>query len=178
MSERSASLRPRPVADIARSSDEEAGTREFLAFEMGDERYALPLSAVREIVRPPPITEVPRAPREILGIVSVRGHVTTLVDLRCKLGMPPTAIGPRSRVLLADQGREVLGLLVDRVDQVVRLREDEVELSNVLGSDTSSYVMGVGRPGMRIGGSDAAEGEDADILILLDPIALLKQVGR
>lgn len=178
MSERLASLRPRATAEGPGAVEEETGTREFLAFDMGVERYALPLSAVREIVRLPPVTEVPRAPWEILGIVSVRGHVTTLVDLRRKLGMQESPTSSRSRVLLVDQGRELLGLLVDRVDQVVRLREDEVELSNVLGGDTSSYVMGVGRPGLRPGGSDAAEGADADILILLDPIALLKQVGR
>ena len=145
---------------------------------MGRERYALALSAVREIVRLPPITEVPRAPSEILGVVSVRGHVITLVDLGQKLGLGSTVIGARSRVLLVDQGREVFGLLVDRVDQVVRLGADQVELSNVLGSETSSYVMGVGRVGDRHAGSDAAEGNEADILILLDPLALLKQVGR
>ncbi|HEX7481235.1 MAG TPA: chemotaxis protein CheW [Polyangiales bacterium] len=165
---------------------EEAGIREFLAFMVGSECYALPLSCVREIMRVPPIAEVPRAPAEVLGIVSVRGQVTTLFDLRKKLDLPCAAIGQRTRVLLIDQGDEVLGLLCDRVLQVYRLSEDEVELASVLGGETSSYVMGIGRPGQRktqgagaarvaSARAAAAQQSAAEILILLDPIALFKR---
>ena len=161
---------------------EETGVREFLAFVLANETYALPLSCVREILRVPSITEVPRAPREVLGIVSVRGQVTTLIDLRLKLEVEAVPIGSRTRVLLVDQGDEILGLLCDRVLQVHRLNETEVELSSVLGADASSYVMGIGRPGQRSRATDnsrevrakSAAGNE-EILILLDPIALLKR---
>jgi chemotaxis signal transduction protein len=89
----------------------------------------------------------------------------------------------RTRVLLVDQGDEILGLLCDRVLQVHRLSETEVEMSSVLGTDASSYVMGIGRPGQR---SKSDRGElraksaagNEEILILLDPIALLKRQGH
>jgi purine-binding chemotaxis protein CheW len=179
---------------LARSSTrvEDAGVREFLAFMVGSECYALPLSCVREIMRVPPVAEVPRAPADVLGIISVRGQVTTLLDLRKKLDIEGAPIGPRTRVLLVDQGDEALGLLCDRVLQVYRLSEDEVELASVLGSDASSYVMGLGRPGQRKTQAKANERSLArnaartparaadktstqDLLILLDPIALLKR---
>jgi purine-binding chemotaxis protein CheW len=159
---------------------EAQGVREFLAFLLGPEAYALPLSCVREIMRVPTITEVPRAPHEVLGIVSVRGQVTTLLDLRRKLKVSEGAIGSRTRVLLVDQGDEILGLLCDRVLQVHRLSEEEVEMSSVLGREASSYVMGIGRPGQRKPGgtregkAESAAGDD-QILILLDPIVLLKR---
>ncbi|HET6333694.1 MAG TPA: chemotaxis protein CheW [Polyangiales bacterium] len=162
---------------------EAQGVREFLAFLLGPEAYALPLSCVREIMRVPVITEVPRAPHEVLGIVSVRGQVTTLLDLRRKLKVAETSISTRTRVLLVDQGDEILGLLCDRVLQVHRLSEEEVEMASVLGREASSYVMGIGRPGQRkaanqqqnqSGKTEAAAGED-QILILLDPIVLLKR---
>jgi purine-binding chemotaxis protein CheW len=159
--------------------DDDAATREFLGFELGAERYALPLSSVREIVRVPTVTEVPRSPEEVLGIFSVRGTVTTLVDLRRKLRMPESEETTRSRVLLVDRGNEVIGLLVDAVLQVFRLREDEVELAAVLGSDASAYVMGIGRPGSskaQAAGRAAAVADD-ELLILLDPIGLLKAYG-
>ena len=162
---------------------ETTGVREFLAFLLGPETYALPLSCVREIMRVPTITEVPRAPHEVLGIVSVRGQVTTLIDLRRKLKVVEAPISTRTRVLLVDQGDEILGLLCDRVLQVHRLSEDEVEMSSVLGREASSYVMGIGRPGQRkpvpasVGreGKSEAAASDDDILILLDPIVLLKR---
>jgi purine-binding chemotaxis protein CheW len=161
---------------------EETGVREFLAFVLATETYALPLSCVREIMRVPTITEVPRAAPEVLGIVSVRGQVTTLIDLRRRLHVEAAPVGSRTRVLLVDQGDEILGLLCDRVLQVHRLSENEVEMSSVLGADASSYVMGIGRPGQRTRGGDnsrevrakSAAGNE-EILILLDPIALLKR---
>ena len=159
---------------------EATGVREFLAFLLGPEAYALPLSCVREIMRVPTITDVPRAPHDVLGIVSVRGQVTTLIDLRRKLKVAEAPISTRTRVLLVDQGDEILGLLCDRVLQVHRLSEDEVEMASVLGSEASSYVMGIGRPGQRKTGGGregkaVAAASVGDILILLDPIGLLKR---
>jgi purine-binding chemotaxis protein CheW len=158
---------------------EETGIREFLAFVLATETYALPLSCVREIMRVPSVTGVPRAPADVLGIVSVRGQVTTLVDLRRRLHVEACVLSSRTRILLVDQGDEILGLLCDRVLQVHRLSENEVEMASVLGTDASSYVMGIGRPGQRkIDARDvkvkSAAGNE-DILILLDPIALLKR---
>lgn len=165
-----------------RAPVEEAGVREFLAFTVATAVYALPLSCVREIMRVPSVTPVPRAPREVLGIISVRGQVTTLIDLRQKLNVEAAPVSSRTRILLVDQGDEILGLLCDRVMQVHRLSETEVEMASVLGADASSYVMGIGRPGQRKadlqqgGGKAATQASNlADILILLDPIALLKR---
>ena len=160
---------------------EETGIREFLAFVLASETYALPLSCVREIMRVPSVTGVPRAPADVLGIVSVRGQVTTLVDLRRRLHVEATSIGSRTRILLVDQGDEILGLLCDRVLQVHRLSENEVEMASVLGTDASSYVMGIGRPGQRKSSTPSKDAKvksaagNEDILILLDPIALLKR---
>ena len=83
-----------------------------------------------------------------------------------------------TRVLLVDAGQEVVGLLVDRVLQVYRLEEDEVELAAVVGGDVSEHVMGVGRPRRVRRGSDEVEvrgEEDDDILVLLDPGPLLRR---
>ena len=59
--------------------------REFLAFDVATERYALPLVVRARDLRVPPVTEVPRAPDAVLGIISVRGAVTTVIDLRRRL---------------------------------------------------------------------------------------------
>jgi purine-binding chemotaxis protein CheW len=133
-------------------------------------------------MRVPMITEVPRAPHEVLGIVSVRGQVTTLLDMRRKLRVAETPISTRTRELLVDQGDEILGLLCDRVLQVHRLSEEEVEMASVLGREASSYVMGIGRPGgqrkaVATGGKAESAAGDDQILILLDPIVLLKRQG-
>lgn len=152
--------------------------RELLAFVIADETYALPLRSVREILKVPPITGVPRAPADVLGIISVRGRITTVRDLRRVLKMPEGPTEKHTRVLLVEAGDdEVIGLLVDRVLQVYRLDEDEVELAAVVGGDMSEHVMGVGRPRAttkRDEDGDAALGTE-DILVLLDPGPLLRR---
>jgi purine-binding chemotaxis protein CheW len=165
-----------PRTDVTHDRADTDAVREFLAFDVASERYALPLSCVREIVRVPPVTEVPRSPETVLGIISVRGTVTTVIDLRRKLRVPVEAISVRSRILIIDGGNERTGLLVDAVLQVHRLREQEVELASVLGGNAPPYLVGIGRPGSAA--PEAAEKERArtagEMLLLLDPIALLK----
>jgi purine-binding chemotaxis protein CheW len=126
----------------------EAGKRiEYLAFVLAGETYAVQIAHVAEILRPPPITEVPRGPADVLGVISVRGKLVTVVDLRRRFRLAEAPIDRRSRVLLADVGRgEQIGLLVDEVQQVWRLAFDEIEQSNVLGGEQPAHIAGIGRP--------------------------------
>jgi len=121
---------------------------EFLAFQLANEIYAIPLTRIREILSPPPITEVPRAPRDVIGVCSVRGLLVTVIDLRRRLQVEEMERTRRTRILLAEtEAREIVGLLVDAVDQVIRLTDDEIELAAmVLGGEVSEHVLGIGRP--------------------------------
>ncbi len=151
--------------------------RELLAFVLDGESYALPLYAIREILKVPPITEVPRAGADVLGIIGVRGRITTVLDMRRLLRVAEAPITKASRVLLADDGVEVLGLLVDQVLQVHRLQDDEIEIASAFAGNVSEHVLGIGRP--RASRSVSREGREAvdpnDILILLDPAHLLRR---
>jgi purine-binding chemotaxis protein CheW len=138
----------------------EAGRRvEYLAFVLAGETYAVQIAHVAEILRPPPITEVPRAPRTVLGVISVRGKLVTVVDLRRRFRLPEGPVERKTRVLLCDVGGgEQVGLLVDEVQQVWRLAAEEIEPANVLGGEQPAHIAGIGRP------SDS----NGTILILLE----------
>lgn len=128
-----------------RASDEKR--TEYLVFLLAGDTYAVRISAVHEILRPPPITEVPRAPSPIIGVVSVRGRLVTVMDLRRRFALYEAPIDSKSRILLVDVGGdEQVGLLVDEVLSVFRLAESEVEPSSVLGGEQPAYLVGVGRP--------------------------------
>ena len=151
------------------ASPEAPVVRELLAFELAGERYALPLAVVKEIMRVPAVTEVPRAPEAVLGVLSARGRVTTLIDLRTRLRLQERPFSTRTRVLLVEHGDEVVGLLVDAVLQVQRLASNEIELSSVLGAGAPAHLLGIGRP-TPPGGGARAEG---DMVLLLDLEPLL-----
>jgi purine-binding chemotaxis protein CheW len=112
----------------------EAGRRvEYLAFVLAGETYAVQIAHVAEILRPP--------------LISVRGKLVTVVDLRRRFHLPEAPIDRKSRILLADQGKgEQLGLLVDEVQQVWRLAAEEIEAATVLGGEQPAHIAGIGRP--------------------------------
>lgn len=143
------------------------GTIPVLAVSAGDEVYGFPLSAVREILMPLPLTEVPRAPEHFLGVISVRGQIVTLVDLPKLLHLEVREPQPWGRILLVDAGEELIGVAVDSVVQVSPLRPDQIEYASSMSAELSEYVVGVAR----VPSNSSSEAED--MLIMLDPGALL-----
>lgn len=128
-------------------ADELGKRAEYLAFTLGPEAYAIEIGSIVEILKPLPITEVPRADPGVVGVMSVRGKLVTVVDLKRRFRLARTfSIDKKSRILLVDAGDEELGLLVDEVMQVYRLSETEIEPPTVLGSEQPPYVIGIGRP--------------------------------
>jgi purine-binding chemotaxis protein CheW len=169
------SKNPMPVR---RSRQQDRGPRtEYLAFTLGGDVYAAPVALIREILKPPPLTPVPRAPHEILGIVSVRGQLVTVIDLRRRLRLTESPQTKRARILLVDAtGGEVMGVFVDEVLQVYRLAETEIEPAvTALGGEVASYIAGIARPavtnvggGARASAAVAPVGPDASVVVLLD----------
>lgn len=120
---------------------------EYLAFRLAGDTYAVPVATIREIVRPPPIAPVPRAPHSVIGIMSGRGRVVTVLDARRKLRVEETPVGQRTRILVTETAAERIGLLVDEVLMVYRLAESEIErTAPSMGSDVADYIAGVARP--------------------------------
>lgn len=140
------------MADLVRSEVQTSGVlsrglREFLMFGLAGEAFAVELGRVREIVSPPALTKVPRAPSEVMGVCSVRGLLVTVIDLRRRMRLPAQPASRSSRILLTATARnEVVGLFVDDVRYVVRLEGSEIEAAQtVLGADVPDHVIGIGR---------------------------------
>jgi purine-binding chemotaxis protein CheW len=125
------------------------------------------LSSVREILVPPPLTEVPRAPQHVLGVITVRGQIITVIDLPKMLHLEAEQNDPFERILLIDNGEELIGIAVDHVIQVYRMEPDQIEYVSAMSAEFSEYVVGVGR----VPSDSSTEAED--MFILIDPVSLL-----
>ncbi len=114
---------------IAREASRHRGTsvaheelRQVLAFTLDAAPYALPIERVREIVRLRPATPVPRLPSDVRGVISLRGAIVQIVDLRRRLGLAPTEPTRTSRiVIVTGEDGKLAGLLVDAVTDVLSL---------------------------------------------------------
>ncbi len=94
-----------------------------VVFRLEKERFALPLSAIREVLVPPlHYTRVPRAPPSVRGVINLRGRVVTIVELRPLLHLAESASASQ-RIVLLDRGRRDLGLLVTGVDGIESLEK-------------------------------------------------------
>ncbi|HEX9049434.1 MAG TPA: chemotaxis protein CheW [Anaeromyxobacter sp.] len=137
----------------APEDDAEAAVREeYLTFLLGREEYAVAIERVREVVRAPPVTEVPRAPAHVLGVVTVRGEVMAVLDPRRRLGLPGTApLDGAGRIVIVDAGDGACALLVDAVSSVVRLPAGAIEpCPQGIGGPRAEFLAGIGREGDRL----------------------------
>ena len=117
----------RAAARAREAREESVALRELLCLEVGGEPYAVPIERVREIVRMGPLTKVPRAPELVLGVISLRGQIVQVLDLRRALSAPAPAPTRRSRiVVLHSETGEIAGWLVDGVTEVLRVPESEL----------------------------------------------------
>lgn len=120
--------------------------RQLLTFSLDKEEYALDIEAIREIIKPREITEIPRAPEHVLGILSLRGLVIPVYDLKQRLKLGRGVVTPSTRIIVCQDGDRVAGLLVDSITQVVKIAKDGVEATpaNMAGIDRN-LLLGVGR---------------------------------
>ncbi len=119
---------------------------ELLGFMLSDEEYALDILEVKEIVRLHTITPVPRSPVWLKGIVTLRGVIVPIFDLRSRLGLAQVDYGTETRIIVVYRGEELAGLIVDRITQVMRLPVESIEPPpQTIGLVEAEYLRGVAR---------------------------------
>jgi purine-binding chemotaxis protein CheW len=100
---------------------------ELLVFELAGVRYALELPAVREVIRAVLISPLPEAPAVIEGIVDVRGELVPVYDLRARFGLPPRALHPDERLVIAWTGSRLASFRCERTEWVEHVARSRIE---------------------------------------------------
>ncbi|MGK6317650.1 chemotaxis protein CheW [Neorhizobium sp. DT-125] len=123
---------------------------QFVTFSLGEEIFAVPVEVVREILDHEEPFKIPHGPDYLLGLRDVRGQGVPVIDLRLRLGLSRTVKTPHTRILVLDVPVAdrvlVLGLVADRVYEVVPFRDDQIETAPDIGIRwRSDYIAGVVR---------------------------------
>lgn len=140
-------LKPVPSVDegVDESDKEGAaeGEVEALVFSLDNEDYGVDIRQVKEVIKVRDLTEVPKAPRDIMGVISLRGVVIPVMNLRGRFGMPIKSSG--ERIIIVRDGAGLLGLLVDTVRHVVRVPEKSIEPAPSINTIDGELIRGIGR---------------------------------
>jgi purine-binding chemotaxis protein CheW len=104
----------------------------YLTFTLGEEKFAIPVEHVQEVVEFGQVTKIPNAPAYMLGIINLRGQVLPLLDTKMKLGLPATVRTNKSRVMvldipMPDDKTLHIGAVVDIAREVVELNQKQIQ---------------------------------------------------
>jgi purine-binding chemotaxis protein CheW len=129
----------------------EARSGKYLSFFVGPEEYGLEILKVQEIIGNMPITAIPRTPDFIRGVINLRGTIHPIMDLKMKLGLERTRIVEETCIIVVSTGSITMGILVDRVSEVVTIAGTEIENTPSFGTDIDvDYLIGVAKTGGRV----------------------------
>lgn len=113
---------------------------QWVTFQLEEETYGINVMQVREVLRYTEIAPVPGAPDYVLGIINLRGNVVTVIDTRSRFGLMQGEITDNTRIIVIESERQVIGILVDSVAEVVYLRSSEIDSTPSVGTDESLEV--------------------------------------
>ena len=130
------------------------GERQLVVFSLHGEHYALPITAVREIIRYIPPSATATASGLIQGLISLRGRTLPIVDLSSRLGQR-LEVGSKTRILVVEVSRGTMGLVVDTVDGILPVPAAQIAPLPVAGAENG------------LGDEVASVGER--LIVLIDP---------
>lgn len=150
-------------------------TVQLVTFQVGTEQYGLEINSITEIVRPHRITPLPQMPEFIEGVINLRGTIIPIVDLRKRFALATIHDDPRKlRMMItrgaahgaAGNGKKLLGLVVDGVNEVIHVPKKNIEAAPDAAMGVSSdFITGMGKVADRL-------------IILLDITRILSQQER
>ena len=123
----------------------------LVTFKLGSEEFGVDIMQVQEIIKIPPITLVPRAPKYVEGVINLRGNIIPVINLKRRFEIANAADSDNSRIIVIQVQARTTGILVDQVVEVLHLPTEDVEPPPpVTSGNDSGYIRGVGKVGGRL----------------------------
>lgn len=136
----------------------------YVTFKSGNEYFGLRIQCVNEIIVYQEITQVPESEDYIKGLINLRGKIIPVIDVRLRFRQEPMPYTDRTCIIVITVKDTVVGLIVEKIAEVVEITEDNILDSPTLGNEDKSqnkYVYGIGKVG-------------DSVKLLLDPEKLIK----
>ena len=122
-------------------------SKKYMVFTLGEDRFAIPLFQVKEVIGLIKITPIPDVPKYFKGLINLRGRIISTLDLRAKLGIPlKEAQAKKSCIIISELTEVLIGTIVDNVSEVVSIEESQIERQLDISSKISrEYITGIAK---------------------------------
>ena len=132
--------------DLYDEDGEDTQKDRYFTFRVGEEEYGIEIMHVLEVVGLQKITEVPDMPDFVKGVINLRGQVIPIMDVRTRFGMETVEYDDRTCVLVVNMQEQQIGLIVDKVSDVLDIPESQVQPPpKVTNRPGSRYISGLGK---------------------------------
>jgi len=123
--------------------------QKFTIFKIGDEIFGIGIERVVEILKAQKIFTIPGLPEFLSGVMSVRGNIVPVIDLRRRFGIKPS--GNKERIIIVRYGQEKISFLVDDIKEILSLSPEEIRTPpSIFKGFKTEYLTGLGKHGERI----------------------------
>ncbi len=130
-----------------KSNDQEvkhAQFSEFVSFTVAGQAFCLKITQIREIRRWSPVTILPHAPSDVLGVMNLRGAVIPIYDLSARFGLETTEASERNVVIVVSSAGKPVGLLAESVSEIISINPEEIQETPPVDSrNTMEYIQGI-----------------------------------
>ena len=124
---------------------------QMISFAIGEEHYGVDIQEVKEVIRIREITQLPKAPTFVKGVINLRGDVIPIIDLREKFGLEQLDYTEVTRVIVVEVDGKSIGMVVDSVSNVIKIPQDEIEPPpQLVGELSGEYLRGIGKLGEKL----------------------------
>lgn len=144
----------------------------FMLFNIGREVYGLEIKVVKEIIEMQTLTPIPNLPKYMVGIINLRSNIIPIMDIRLRFNMEKREIDDRTCIIIVDLNGVSMGIIVDRVSEVLKIDQKMIDKQINTGSENKQeqYIKGLAKVG-------------DEVKILLDPeklydFSILKKITQ
>ncbi len=119
---------------------------QFVIFQLGSEYFCIDLLSVREIIRLTGITKIPESPPFVEGVITIRGEIVPVIDLRKRFDFKVEETGHKdNRIMIVEADNHIIGFIVDAVREVLRIELSEIKPAPALVTSEidKRYIQGV-----------------------------------
>lgn len=126
--------------------EEDTQKDKYLTFGLGKDEFGIEIKYVREIIGIQPISEVPEVPDFIRGIINLRGKIIPVMDVRTRFKKEVIAYNDRTCIIVVDIHDNSMGLIVDKVLEVLSIAEAEIVPPPEYRAGTQNkYIKSIGK---------------------------------